>query len=114
MMTISFTGWLQAASPLPPIVPLGRFGRRRYLGASLRYQRVKVVTPAGAVNVWLPELSPLNAPVLPTRAAAAPLWATVDVAVLPALVHAVRPDSKPPLVSPAGGGGNVALMLTSS
>ena len=79
-----------------------------------RYQKVKVVTPAGAVNVWLTELSPLNAPVLPTRADAAPLWATVDVAVLPALVHAVRPDSKPPLVSPAGGGGNVALMLTSS
>src|SRR5439155_26411611 len=42
MMTISFTGWLQAAPPLPPIVPLGRFGRRRYRGAC-RSTRVDVL-----------------------------------------------------------------------
>ena len=79
-----------------------------------RYQNVSAPPAAGALKVCASELSPLNGDVLPTLAAAVPVCAVVDVAVLPLAVHPESPLSNPPLVMPDGGGGGTAPMLTSS
>src|SRR6267143_635381 len=79
-----------------------------------RYQNVSVPPAAGALNVCANELSPLNAEVLPTLAAAVPVCEVVDVAVVPVPVHPVSPLSNPPFVMTDGGGGGAAPMLTSS
>src|SRR5204862_334740 len=73
-----------------------------------RYQNVRLVALAETVKVCATELSPLNGPVLPTLAEPAPLCDTVEVATLPEVVQPVRPLSKPPLVTPVGGGGDAA------
>ena len=79
-----------------------------------RYQNVRLVALAETVKVCATELSPLNGPVLPTLAEPVPLCDTVEVATLPEVVQPVRPLSKPPLVTPVGGGGGAAPMVTSS
>src|SRR2546425_662536 len=55
---------------------------------------------AGAVKVCATELSPLNGELLPTLADEVPVWAVVEVAVVPELVQPVRPLSNPPLLIP--------------
>src|SRR3989442_4993570 len=55
---------------------------------------------AGAVKVCATELSPLNGELLPTLADEVPVWAVVEIAVVPELVQPVRPLSNPPLLIP--------------
>ena len=55
---------------------------------------------AGAVNVCATELSPLKAAPLPTIAEAVPLWAVLEIAVLPERAQPVKPLSNPPLLMP--------------
>jgi len=64
-------------------------------------QNVLTVTaPDGAVTVCATELSPLKAPVEPTRAESLPLCAVVLMAVVPAVVQPLRlPVSKPGLMN---------------
>jgi hypothetical protein len=69
-----------------------------------RYQKDSVPPPAGAVNVWATELSPLNGEPLPIIAEATPACAVEEIAVLPVWVHPVKPLSNPPFVIPLGGG----------
>src|SRR3989442_8667680 len=55
---------------------------------------------AGAVKVCATELSPLNGELLPTLADEVPVWAVVEIGVVPELVQPVRPLSNPPLLIP--------------
>src|SRR3989442_4255883 len=55
---------------------------------------------AGAVKVCATELSPLNGELLPTLADEVPVWAVVEIAVVPEPVQPVRPLSNPPLLIP--------------
>src|SRR2546425_7284173 len=55
---------------------------------------------AGAVKVCATELSPLNGELLPTLADEVPVWAVVEIAVVPELIQPVRPLSNPPLLIP--------------
>src|SRR5205807_2690 len=54
----------------------------------------------GATNVCASVESPLVGVLAPAIAESAPVWEVGLVEVVPALVHPVRPDSKPPLVIP--------------